>query len=201
MMIAKTKPIQTIFQMCKTISAKVAAEQAGLYLVQHGSRSWTNCFLHKDDHPSMLFNENGTFKCFSCEEKGDAVRLYELRYNLKPLDAAKRLIADFGLTNEKSSKLHPAPIQKAITEQELQKAVADIVWSRINQLLDIKYEAYARMKEIEGDTTEPSDADFDKLDAEIAKSSAAKVLIDGIEAMTFQQQVDWIISGAEFDEI
>ena len=193
--------VRGLLNACKVISAKDAAERAGLHLVQRGSRAWANCFLHKDNHPSMLFNENGTFKCFSCGKTGDAVRLYELLYNQKPLDAAKQLMADFGLAEEMPGKLHPIPAKKVVTEKELQKAVADIVWSRINQILDIKYNAYARMKEIESDMTEPTDADFDKLEAEIAKCSAASVLIETIETLTFQQQADWIERGAKFDAI
>ena len=199
-----TKTTHPLFQVCKSISAKDVAEKVGLPLIQRGSRFWTHCPLHEDKTPSMLFNEDGTFKCFSCSLFGDSVRLYELIHRIEPLEAAKRLIADFGITGPASGTSTPITMQKAATVRELKKAVEDVSWNRINQLLEIKYAANERMREIEGnksDISEFTETDFDKLDVEIAKSSAATALIDTIEAMTFQQKIDWIADGAKFDEL
>ena len=198
------KRTHPLFEICGTIPAKDAGEKAGLRLVRKGSRFWAHCPAHEDRTPSMLFNDNGTFKCFSCGNYGGSVKLFELIYHLEPLEAARRLLHDFGLAEASKGVSFPISVNKAAAERELRKAVEGIAAKRINQLLAIKYEAFARMREIEGnksDVTELTEEDFDKLDAEIAKSSAAAALIDTIEAMTVQQRMDWVANGANFDEL
>lgn len=195
---------QSLFLKCKSISAKDAAERAGLKLKQRGTRYWAHCPLHEDKEPSMLFNDNGTFKCFSCNHFGDSVRLYELIHKVKPLEAANRLIADFGTTELASGLSSPMIIPRDVTVREFIKAVEDILWKRINPLLDVRYAAYERMRKIEEnkiDVSELTEKEFDQLYAEFAKSSAADVMIDTIDSMSFQQKVDWIANGASIDEL
>ena len=202
--IPKEIRMQSIFERCRGIPAKDAGEKAGLRLVRKGSRFWAHCPLHEDRTPSMLFNDNGTFKCFSCGNYGDSVRLLALIFHMEPLEAARRLLNDFGLAESSKGVSFRIPLKKEAVERELRNAVEDIAAKRINQLLEIKYEAFARMRLIEGDKSdaaELTEEDFDKLDAEIAKSSAAAALIDTIEAMTVQQQMDWVANGANFDEL
>ena len=183
----------TVFDACKGISAKDAADRAGLHLTQKGDKHWTNCFLHDDKTASLAIYDDGGWYCFSCHAGGDAVKLYELLYDLKPADAAKKLTADFSLTPSD----HQAAPRKILTARDLKRAVSDIRWRRINQLLDIKYQALEKQRQIEQNTPTA----FDKIDAEIAKSTAADALIQQIELLTDDDVLAWIKKGGTLDDL
>lgn len=89
----------SLFDTVRHISARAAAERAGLALQLRGGRAWACCPIHGEKTPSLrLYDEpeRGWF-CFGCNKGGDAVRLYAELYHLKPLDAAKALAAAFGI--------------------------------------------------------------------------------------------------------
>lgn len=180
----------TVFDTCKTISTKDAADRAGLQLKPKGNKHWTSCFLHDDKTASLAVYDDGGWYCFSCHAGGDAVRLYELLYNLKPIDAAKKLSADFGLSAP-SDQVAP---HKILTARDLQKTIDDIKWRRINMLLDIKHQAIARVSEL-------NQNDDEKIFAEIAKSSAAQDLINRIELLTGDDLLAWIKKGGTLNDL
>ena len=71
---------------------KTAAEHFGL-TVRNGMCS---CPAHTDRTPSMkLYNDH--FHCFSCGMHGDVIKLAQLILSCSPIDAARRLAADFGI--------------------------------------------------------------------------------------------------------
>jgi len=55
------------------------------------------CPFHDDAHPSFQVYEDHGY-CFSCNKAADGVDLVARVYNLAPLDAAKWLCAQFGLS-------------------------------------------------------------------------------------------------------
>lgn len=179
-----------MFDACKAISAKDAADRAGLKLTRKGNKHWTNCFLHDDRTASLAIYDDGGWYCFSCHAGGDAVKLYELLYDLKPADAAKKLSADFDV---KASDQKP---RKILTARDLQKTIDDIKWRRINMLLDMKHKAQARINDL-GD--QPSN--HDKVFAEVAKSSAAQDLINRIELLTGDDLLAWIKKGGTLNDL
>jgi len=185
----------TVFDSCKAISARDAADRAGLQLRAKGNKHWTNCFLHGDKTASLAIYEDGGWYCFSCHAGGDAVKLYELLYNLTPTDAAQKLADDFNLSTNHQSSITPRP-HRAITARELKKAIEDIKWRRISQLLDMKHKAQARISDL-GD--QPSN--HDKVFAEVAKSSAAQDLIDRIDSMTDDDLLAWIKKGGTLNDL
>lgn len=188
-------PTGSMFDTCKTISSKVAAERAGLHLQAKGSRYWSNCFMHEDKTASLVFYPDGGWYCFSCHKGGDAVKLYELLFDITPGDAAQRLLSDFTLTDTS------VPVKKVVTGHQVNKAVSDIKQRRLDELIRIKHRAHARVNAIQGAKTRPTDKDLADIDNEVAKSSAAQDLIDRIELMTESDLLAWIQRGGLINDL
>lgn len=185
-----------LFTVCREIAASDAAQRAGLTLKQRGSRSWSKCFLHEDKTESLVFYDDGRFHCFSCKTSGDAVKLYELLYNLSPGDAARRLISDYGLSvGDGSTKaLKIVPVQR-ITATTLKDNTERIKETRINELLTIKRKAERDLARADQQRNE--DRVFDLVNI----SSAAWDTINRIEMMSPADLVEWVAKGAKLDGV
>ncbi len=55
----------------------------------------TKCIFHDDKTPSMKVDER--YYCFGCHETGDVIDFAAKLFELRPMDAAKRLADDFGI--------------------------------------------------------------------------------------------------------
>lgn len=76
-----------------TVPVPIAAEHYGL-AVRNGM---TQCIFHDDRNPSMkLYDDH--FYCFGCTEHGDVISLTARLFSLTPLEAAKKLCADFDIS-------------------------------------------------------------------------------------------------------
>lgn len=124
----------TPFESARQVSAIQAAQKLGLPLRRTGPRYVTRCVFHEEKSPSMtLYPGTGGFYCFGCHEHGDAARLYQQVLGLAPVEAAKRVCQDFGLSYDRRRRHAPsAPKadarvlrQKIIgfREREIQKLV------------------------------------------------------------------------------
>lgn len=99
-----------LFDALRHISARDAAERAGLILHQRGGKWWTCCPLHGEKTASMAFYEGDRgWTCFGCHRGGDAVRLYAELFHLQPLEAAKALAAAFGISTDERAGPIPKP--------------------------------------------------------------------------------------------
>ena len=76
-------------------SAVSAKEAAIFYGVKVGRGGMACCPFHSDKHPSMKLDNR--FHCFGCGADGDVINFVERMFGLSPLDAARKLIADFHL--------------------------------------------------------------------------------------------------------
>ena len=76
-------------------SAVSAKEAAIFYGVKVGRVGMACCPFHSDKHPSMKLDNR--FHCFGCGADGDVINFVERMFGLSPLDAARKLIADFHL--------------------------------------------------------------------------------------------------------
>ena len=83
----------TIFDLCRFIKAQDVALRLGFPIVQRGSRSWILCPFHQEKSPSLLFYPDGKWRCFGCNEHGDAVAFYAKARNTTPYQAAKELLS------------------------------------------------------------------------------------------------------------
>lgn len=135
-----------VFTAAKAVSALEAAQRyANPALIRKGRRSWCCCPIHEEKSPSCSFSEDGRFYCFGCHAGGTSIDLVAGLFDLRPLDAAKKICADYGLS--------PAPCApKAKPERPVPPDMVD----QAIRLLDSTVLAYLkwldyRIRECEGD--------------------------------------------------
>ena len=97
------------------VTPRMAAERYGLPIRQG---SMVCCPFHNDRTPSMKLNEE-YFYCFGCGAHGDVVALTAQLFDLPPAEAAKKLAADFGITEQKPSIL--ARLQRGASQAETER--------------------------------------------------------------------------------
>lgn len=104
-----------LFEAVKSaVTPRMAAERYGLPVRQG---NMVCCPFHDDRTPSMKLNED-YFYCFGCGAHGDVVALTAQLFALPPAEAAKKLAADFGITEQKPSVLAKLKRGKSQTELE-----------------------------------------------------------------------------------
>ena len=80
-----------------TLKARVTVPQAAAhYGVRIGRNGMCCCPFHSDKTPSMKINET-YYYCFGCHSTGDVIDFTSRLFDLSPLDAARKLAADFGI--------------------------------------------------------------------------------------------------------
>ena len=80
-----------------TLKARVTVQQAAAhYGVKVDRSGMCRCPFHSDKRPSMKINET-YFYCFGCHTTGDVIDFTARLFDLSPLDAARKLAADFGI--------------------------------------------------------------------------------------------------------
>lgn len=110
-----------------------AVEAARLYGVSVDRRGLALCPFHAEDTPSCRFypGDRG-FYCFGCGAGGDVLTFVEKLLGLSPIEAARRLDADFHLglfDDDGHADTTPAPVlpktpeQKALEELEQLRAL------------------------------------------------------------------------------
>lgn len=144
----------TVFEAAHQADYIQAAEKLGLHIKRSGSKAFTCCLFHAEKTPSMcLYPHDGGFYCFGCHEYGDAIRLYERALDLPPIDAAKRICADFGFPydqRKRQKKQLPLPNRlPSMTAQTLAKKLGDWREEQVQRMLEAQQEAEARMEAVE----------------------------------------------------
>ena len=76
----------------ETVTARQAAELYGLKIAENGM---ARCPFHDDHTPSLKLDKR--YYCFGCHATGDAIDFVSAYLQLSPLEAAKRLAADFNI--------------------------------------------------------------------------------------------------------
>lgn len=88
-------PPEVFNRIVQSVSMQAAAERYGL---NPDRRGWCCCPFHSEKTPSLkIYPDAGGFYCFGCGMGGDVLTFAEQLFGLKPVDAAKRLDADFSL--------------------------------------------------------------------------------------------------------
>lgn len=122
-----------LFETVKaTVTPCMAAERYGLP-VQQGSM--TRCPFHADRTPSMKLNED-YFYCFGCGASGDVIDLAARLFGLSGYEAAKKLAADFGITEQKPSIL--ARLQRGKSQVETERHCFRVLGDYLRILQDWK---------------------------------------------------------------
>ena len=80
-----------------TLKARITIPQAAAYYGVKVDRSdMCRCPFHSDKTPSMKINET-YYYCFGCHTTGDVIDFNARLFDLSPLEAARKLAADFGI--------------------------------------------------------------------------------------------------------
>ena len=114
------------------VHPRMAAERYGLP-IQQGSM--VCCPFHADRTPSMKLNED-YFYCFGCGAHGDVIALTAQLFNLLPVEAAKKLAADFGIAGQKPSIL--AKLQRGKSQAEAERRCFRVLEDYLRILRDWK---------------------------------------------------------------
>lgn len=87
-------------------------EVARRYGLNPDRRGWCLCPFHKEKTPSFhLYNRK--YRCFGCEASGDVIDLTVNLLGIAPLEAVKRLNADFGLGVDLDGPVDVVAVNKA----------------------------------------------------------------------------------------
>ena len=122
-----------LFETVKgAVTPRMAAERYGLPIQQSGM---VCCPFHADRTPSMKLNED-YFYCFGCGASGDVIALTAQLFNLPPVEAAKKLAADFGITEQKPSIL--AKLQRGKSQAEAERRCFRVLGDYLQILQDWK---------------------------------------------------------------
>ncbi len=114
-----------IFQTVKeSVTVRQAAGQYGFQVSRNGMMC---CPFHRDSHPSMKVDKG--FYCFACGAKGDVISFAADLFQLTPIEAAKKLAADFQIPviqeipKKRDGKKKKAVAKRTIyqTEQKLEQ--------------------------------------------------------------------------------
>ena len=86
------------------VKARVGVREAAeRYGVRVDGRGMARCPFHDDRRPS-LYVADDHFHCFACVAHGDCIDFAARLFRLSPLEAARKLAADFGTAQEKPKK-------------------------------------------------------------------------------------------------
>ena len=189
----------TVFEAARQVDCVRAAEILGLSLKRSGSKAYARCLFHAEKSPSLcLYPGDGGFYCFGCHESGDAIALYGKALGLEPLEAAKRVCADFCLSYDSPKgkrRTHSSPAQQPpaqISVHALGKQIDAWRERHVDALLKQKRSAEAAMLALEeqflSDGRDPStlwdDARWTKA---LTTMGDAQVEIDRLDDMTLPE--------------
>jgi len=115
-----TNPYDHIRQ---TLDIEEVSRRYGLEINRHHKAL---CIFHNDHHESMSF-KNNRFKCFACGASGSSIDLVAKLFDLEPLEAVKKINADFGLNLDFKGEYRPdtAKIQEMERQRQLKQAFDD----------------------------------------------------------------------------
>ena len=142
----------TVFEAARQADCVQAAEKLGIRTRRSGGKAYACCLFHAEKTPSLcLYPDSGGFYCFGCHAHGDAVALYAQALSLSPLEAAKRVCADFGYDYDRRRKRGSCLPGKApaLNVRTLAKRLDDWREEKVRALLEIQRAAEARMEQIE----------------------------------------------------
>ena len=142
----------TVFEAARQADCVQAAEKLGIRTRRSGGKAYACCLFHAERTPSLcLYPDSGGFYCFGCHAHGDAVALYTQALSLSPLEAAKRVCADFGYDYDRRRKRGSSLPGKApaLNVRTLAAKLDDWREEKVRALLEIQRVAEARMEHIE----------------------------------------------------
>ena len=102
------------------VRASVTARQAAeAYGMEFGRNGRARCPWHDDKHPDLAFYDERCY-CHACHSGGDSIALTAQLYGITPLEAARKLNADFRLGADEGNCRPPEGPSKADVRRELE---------------------------------------------------------------------------------
>lgn len=112
-----------------TLKARVTVPQAAAhYGIRIGRNGMCHCPFHSDKTASMKINET-YFYCFGCHTTGDVIDFTARLFDLSPIDAARKLAADFGIdpNTPASAAVAPSRIRQEESQREREGHCASVL--------------------------------------------------------------------------
>ena len=196
----------TVFESARQADCVQAAEKLGIQTRRSGGRAFARCLFHAEKTPSMcLYPDDGGFYCFGCHAHGDATALYAQALSLSPLDAAKRVCADFGYDYDRRRKRGSCLPGKApaLNARSLAAKLDDWREKKVQSLLEIQRAAEAQMAQIEASMDFSAAADDESWRAALAERCAAQeriALLDSLSLPELLQEMKEEAHGAKRTE-
>ena len=171
-----------------------------------GGKAYACCLFHAEKTPSLcLYPDSGGFYCFGCHAHGDATALYAQALSLSPLEAAKRVCADFGYDYDRRGKRGSCLPGKApaLNVRTLAKRLDDWREENVRALLEIQRTAEARMERIEESMDYIAAAEDETWRAALVERCAAQeriALLDSLSLPELLQEMKEETYGAQRTE-
>jgi len=133
------------FEKARTYNMPLFLEQA--YHMEVNRAKKCLCPFHDDTKPTLSLKEKGgewIFKCFSCDASGDITKFVQMKDNLSPLDAVKKVLIHHGENVEAGEKKELTPAELAEIEKRA-KEVADRKTVKIQEEKNLQKSARTQM--------------------------------------------------------
>jgi len=131
------------------VRSRVTAQEAAEHYGVEVRRGWCKCPFHGERTASLKFYPDGGFYCFGCNRGGSSIDFVANLFSLTPLDAVKKINADFSLGLKPGKPPSREEVQKR--EQALRAKKAFQTWrdTSVRILGSASYEAHKAMQQIE----------------------------------------------------
>lgn len=107
-----------LFEKAKSVPFLDILKVNGVVMTDRGT---CLCPFHSDTKPSMKIYKDHAY-CFACNTRADGVKMVAQIYNLSPVEAAKKILVDFGLSDKSSEEERKLFIEKVRQREETEKA-------------------------------------------------------------------------------
>lgn len=175
----------------KVKSAVSTKDAAIFYGIKVKRNRMACCPFHPDKHPSMIVDNR--YHCFACGADGDVINFVEELFHLSPMDATKKLIADFGLDIEVRKPYKPTA-EEIKREKEQEELRAFLLYKRdaLNYLHDYYYILHCAKRDYAPTTPEELEHCHPLFEEAVKNIDTIDWLMDMIENSKLDEQKEFI---------
>ena len=172
----------------EAVSTRDAASFYGIKVSRNGM---CQCPFHNDKHPSMKVDNR--FHCFGCGADGDVINFVQQMFGLSPLDATKKLIADFNLPIDIKASYKPTDkVKKLNTEEEELRAFQLYKRDALNYLHEYYYILHCAKRDYAPHTPEELENCNPLFEEALHNLDMIDVMIEELENTTLNEQLDFM---------
>jgi len=164
----------------ETIDMVEIVRQSGVDLKEYGNKHFGLCPFHEDLKPSFYVYDGRRFKCFGCQEHGDAIDFVRKLHGISFIEALEHL----GLHKYKPSKEEKKKIEARKNRQRTIKAFRQWEKAAVDELATLVRCAHKGLREIH--TVEDLDRYGDIYHSLVYWENCLDVLCTGDDAEKYQ---------------